>query len=143
MFDFLAKILIRPTGSTGLQMFRYLFVGAGAFVVDFSVLFLLTSCFGINYLISTPLAFLFGTAGNFVLTKLLVFRQKLSNKCREKIVFFLICAAGLGFTELIMYLLTDLCLIHYMISKVVATVVVFLWNFFAKKLILYKKSQGI
>lgn len=142
MLELLKKLLITPTKSTSLQMFRYLFVGGGAFVVDSMVLYLLTDLAKINYLISAPLAFLFGVAANFLLTKILVFRQNLRNRFFERVIFFLICFVGLLLTEGIMFFCVNICNRHYFVAKVIATAIVFLWNFFAKKLILYRNCTA-
>ena len=47
---------------------------------------------------------------------------------------------GLGLTELLMWLLTGKAGIHYLVAKVITTVIVFVWNFSAKKLILFRSK---
>ena len=142
MLVYLKRICYEETDSTVLQIIRYLFVGGISFVVDYAILFLLKEYCAVNYLIAAAFAFCGGVVANFVFTKLLVFKTVLQNKVRERAIFFLICAAGLIYTELIMYCLTDLLGIHYLLSKIVATIIVFFWNFFAKKLILYKTQKA-
>ena len=44
----------------------------------------------------------------------------------------------LGMTELILFLFTDGLSLHYMLSKAIATAVVLVWNYLARKLLLYK-----
>lgn len=81
----------------------------------------------VNYFLSTHLAF----AG----------MQARVSRQAELAVFLLISLLGLGLTELLMYLFTDKLGLHYMLSKAVAAVIVFLWNFFAKK-VLYRKDTA-
>ena len=45
---------------------------------------------------------------------------------------------GLLLTELFLWF-GDLLSVHFMLSKVVATVIVFFWNYLARKFIVYKK----
>ena len=123
-------------------MFRYLFVGGISFIADYAVLFLLKEFGALHYLLAAALAFCAGIAVNFIFTKLLVFQVVMQNKIRECTIFALICLAGLLYTEVIMYALTDLLGIHYLYSKIAATVIVFSWNFFAKKLILYRGRKA-
>jgi putative flippase GtrA len=52
-------------------------------------------------------------------------------------VFALVGLVGLGLNELIMWALTDGAGLHYMLSKVGATVVIYLWNFFIRKMLLF------
>jgi putative flippase GtrA len=40
-----------------------------------------------------------------------------------------------------MWLLADKAGIHYLVSKVITTVLVFIWNFIAKKTILFSKAD--
>ena len=123
-------------------MFRYLFVGGISFIADYAVLFLLKEFGSLHYLLAAALAFGAGIAVNFILTKLLVFQVIMQNKFYERSIFTLICLAGLLYTEGIMFILTDLFGVHYLFSKIAATVIVFFWNFFAKKLILYRGRKA-
>lgn len=144
-FDLLKKfdikgILITPTTNSFLQFFRYLFVGGIATIVDGGILFILTDFAHIYHLISAAIAFIFGLLANFYLSKLLVFKGSKVNLSLS--AEFIGCAVvgtiGLIFTELILILFTDFFAIHYMISKIIATVIVFLWNYVARKKLIYK-----
>jgi putative flippase GtrA len=144
-FDLLKKfdikgILITPTTNSFLQFFRYLFVGGIATIVDGGILFILTDFAHIYHLISAAIAFIFGLLANFYLSKLLVFKGSKVNLSLS--AEFMGCAVvgtiGLIFTELILILFTDFFAIHYMISKIIATVIVFLWNYVARKKLIYK-----
>ena len=144
-FDLLKKgnfkaIFTEPTNNGFLQFFRYLFVGGVATVVDWGTLFLLTECANIYFLISTSIAFLAGLVTNFVLSKQLVFK---ANEARvspvmEFLSYAIIGVIGLGITELIMILFTNYLALHYMLSKVIATVVVLFWNYTARRFAIYK-----
>ncbi len=142
MLQWIKRVFWAETDSTAVQMFRYLFVGGVSFVADYAVLFLLKEFGALHYLLAAALAFCAGIIINFILTKLLVFQVVMQNKIRERTIFALICLAGLLYTEGIMFILTDLLGAHYLISKIVATVIVFFWNFFAKKLILYRGRKA-
>ena len=139
-FD-LKGIFITPTKNGFLQFFRYLFVGGIATIVDWGILFLLTDFAHIYHLVSAVIAFIAGLITNFVLSKLLVFKANEArvNVVNEFISYAVIGVIGLGITELIMYILTDLNNVHYMISKIIATVIVLAWNYLARKMIIYKK----
>ena len=146
-FDFLKKfdlkgIFITPTKNGFLQFFLYVFVGGIATVVDWGVLFLLTDFAHIYHLISAVISFIAGLITNFILSKLLVFKASEArvSPVLEFVSYALIGVIGLGITELIMFLFTNHWqLLHYMISKVIATFVVLAWNYIARKVILYKK----
>lgn len=139
-FD-LKGIFISPTKNGFLQFLRYLFVGGIATVVDWGILFLLTDFFNVYHLVSAIIAFIAGLITNFFLSKLLVFKvnEARVNPVMEFISYAIIGVIGLGITELIMFLFTDCWNIHYLISKVIATVIVLAWNYIARKLIVYKR----
>lgn len=144
-FDLLKKldlkgIFLTPTKNGFLQFFRYLFVGGIATVVDWGVLFGLTELFDLHHLVSAVFAFVAGLATNFLLSKLLVFsaNEARTNGFLEFLGYVLIGVIGLGITELILYVFSDHWALHYMLSKVIATVVVLVWNYLARKLLLYK-----
>jgi putative flippase GtrA len=127
--------------STFIQLFRYTFVGGFAFIVDFSCLYLLTEFLHLHYLISAAIAFLFGLTVNYILSVLWVFNDRaLSNKFVEFIVFALIGVVGLGLNELFLWYLTDIAGIYYLLSKIITAFIVYFWNFFARKIILFNKG---
>lgn len=138
-FD-LKGIFIVPTQNAFLQFFRYVFVGGIATVVDWGVLFSLTEYIQVHYLVSTGIAFVFGLITNFLLSKQLVFKANEAkvNAVVEFVSYAVIGVVGLGITELIMILLTSCWHVHYMISKVIATIIVLFWNYTARKITLYK-----
>lgn len=144
-FDLLKKfdlkgLFVLPTTNGFLQFFRYVFVGGVATVVDWGVLFVLTDLCKLYHLISAIVSFIAGLMVNFVLSKLLVFNANEArvNKVFELLGYAVIGVVGLGITELIMYLFSDLAHLHYMLSKMIATAVVLIWNYLARKFILYK-----
>ncbi len=135
----LRQLLIEPSESTGVQLFRYLFVGGLAFVLDFGALYVLTSRAGLHYLTSAAIAFLLGLIANYLLSRAWVFpRRKMRNTGIEFAVFAGIGLIGLGLNELGMWLLSGIAGLHYLIAKMCTTAVVFFWNFAARKLSLFR-----
>ena len=138
-FD-LKGLFITPTKNSILQFFRYVFVGGIATVADWGILYFLTSAAGIHHLVSAVISFLAGLAVNFVLSRFFVFKadEARFNASAEFIGYGLIGAAGLGITEAIMFVMTDRLSVHYMISKMTATAIVLVWNYIARKKIIYR-----
>lgn len=141
--DKIKKILFQPTTNTLLQLFRYSFVGGFSFLGDGIVLFLLEKV-GLHYTFAAALSFIVGLMINFLLSKALVFKNQESNKSmkaqyfKEFVVYGIIGIVGLVLTELIMLLLIEIFNIYFMLSKIVAAIIVLMWNFLARKFILYK-----
>ena len=121
------------------QFLRYSVVGGLAFIVDYGTLVMLTEVFGLHHLLSAAISFVLGLVCNYLLSTAWVFGEsKLENKYAEFISFAVIGIIGLGFNELIIYLGTDICHLHYMLSKIISTVIVFFWNFTARRFLLFK-----
>lgn len=136
------KLFVEPTENVLLQLFRYGFVGGAAFVVDYATLFVLTNNVGVQYLWSAAIAFVLGLVANYLLSISWVFRNRGSlSRWQEFLFFAVVGVVGLGFNELIMYACTDLMHIHYMVSKLISTAIVFFWNFFARKYLLFTKKK--
>ena len=133
----LKSLFITPTSNALIQFFRYIFVGGVAFLADGGSLFLIEAI-GVNYLIAAIFAFIIGLVCNFLLSKLMVFQKSDKDGKVEFAVYGVIGVIGLGITEIIMYVLTEIAGIYLMLSKVVAAAIVLIWNFVARKLVLYR-----
>ena len=133
------KLLKDQTDKTRIQLFRYLFVGGAAFIVDFITLFILTDFFGIYYLISAAIAFILGLIANYFLSISWVFnRRTLDNRTFEFGIFAVIGIVGLGLNEVFIWYFTQDLQIYYLFSKIFAAIIILFWNFFARKLTLFR-----
>ena len=140
MRKLLNAIFIEPTDNTLLQLFRYGFVGGAAFAVDYGTLFLFTHFVGVPYLCSSAVAFILGLISNYLLSIIWVFKKSGTMQRWQEFMFFAIIGGiGLIFNELIMYAGTDILQLHYMVSKLISTAIVFFWNFFARKFLLFNR----
>lgn len=127
------------TNNTLVQLFRYTFVGGIAFLFDFGSLYFLTDRMYVHYLVSAALAFLVGITVNYLLSIAWVFQVRtMKNIWVEVSIFAVIGIIGLGLNEIIIWFFTELVKFHYLISKLVSTVCVYLWNFFARKFVLFR-----
>ena len=141
------------TDNTFIQFFRYLFVGGFAFVIDYGTLMLLVEVFGFNAKLAAVVAFILGLIVNYILSTLWIFRNsKINNRLAEFAAFAVIGVIGLGINELIIWLFDDVIAPrrpldfipedkYYLIGKLVSTAVVFVWNFAARKFIIFNKNS--
>lgn len=135
----IAKLFKEKTDNINIQIFRYVFVGGLAYVVDFGSLFVFTEFFRVYYLTSAALAFLLGSITNYILSTIWVFNKRtLKNKWFEFGIFALIGIVGLGLNQFFMYYFTEHIHLHYLFSKCISAVIVFSWNFFARRFILFR-----
>ncbi len=137
--EVLWRIFFGKTDSTLQQLARYVVVGGLAFVIDFGSLYLLTSHAGLHYLASAALAFLLGLTANYLLSRTWVFQNRtLSSTTIEFLAFAGIGLVGLGLNEVIMWCGSEFLHLHYLLAKIVSTAIVFIWNFTARKLTLFR-----
>ena len=128
------KIFIEKTDNSLLQFIRYFFVGGVAAVVNIGMLFIFTDVCHIYYLVSNIISFTLGLIVNYILSKLLVFQDKVSlSTSKEFIIYAIIGVVGLGIDTLLMSIFTDTFNVYYMLSKIISTLLVFIWNFGARK----------
>jgi len=135
------KTLVKGN-STHAQMFRYAFVAGFGLVVDFGTVVFTKQVLGFHYLIAACAGFLLGLIVTYYLSNLMVFGAPKGDKRKLFIIFALIGLVGLGILNLLMWALTGGLGLNYIISKALATIVVFAWNFFARKQ-LYKDADEL
>lgn len=140
----LRERLSRPTAGWLSQLIRYALSGGLAFVVDFGLLWLMTTVLGLYYQVGVGCGYLAGLAITYTLSTLWIFDEhRTSNRLVEIVGFALIGLVGMVATHCLMYLLTDLWLgeDYYLVAKLLTTALVTILNFILKKYILFTKTQ--
>lgn len=117
------------------QIFRFGLVGGTAFLIDYGILFCLTEFAGVNYLISGTISFSVSVVFNYLSSRFWVFEVKAdTNKVWEFVIFLILSVIGLGINQLIMYIGVDKFGIYYMLTKIIATFIVMVYNFVTRKM---------
>lgn len=146
MKELINKLFIERTTNIKLQFLRYIFVGGFAAVVNIGLLYIFTDVLKIYYLISNVIGFIGGLTVNYILSKKFIFsEEKQINKTLEFTIYAAIGIGGLGLDTLLMWAFTSGIGIYYLISKILSTILVFIWNFSGRKmlyLILDKRSNN-
>lgn len=141
-----ASALVRDVFSgradnVAVQLLRYGIAGLTAATVDTGLLALLTEVFGERLLLLwTAIAFSCGLATTYLLSINWVFSKRNMNRAAELIIFIIIGLVGLGLTELLVWIFAIKLDWHYLLAKVTAATTVFIWNFTAKKLLLFRNK---
>ena len=155
------NLFVGDTDNTFIQFFRSLFVGGIATIVDMAVLIFLREVFRIPESIAAVFGFIAGLAVNYIISTYWVFaKAKVKNRAVDFIAFGIIGVIGLGLTQLIIEPFAmkgmfgqGILVAHgvfgsllpvdkyYIIGKMLSVVLVYMWNFFARKFLLYNKSE--
>lgn len=121
------------------ELFRFAFTGGVCFVVEFLCLTLMVELLRVPVLIATAIAFLISVAVNYVLCVKWVFTGAQDGGAAVRTAFLITSGMGFGLNELFMWLLNIVLGVHYMIAKVISTLLVMIWNYFTKRLVLKGK----
>ena len=124
-----------------LQIIKFGIVGIIATIVDFGVLVTLKELLHIDVLVSSAISFCISVAVNYILSTTFVFRGKNQDKIREIIIFVLLRIGGLCLNQLILWIGIKFTTIYYLIVKVIALVVVPVYNFITRKIFLETKEK--
>ena len=126
------------------QFLRYFVTGGLAFIVDFGVFSLALYYFNIHYLVANLIGLMAGNVVNYLLSLGWVFsaekRTMEKHRLLEITVFVIISLLGMGLNELLLLLMVGYAGLNEMFSKIVAAGVVLVYNFLARKFILFKKK---
>ncbi|GAA4355557.1 GtrA family protein [Angustibacter luteus] len=116
------------------QVRDYFGVAAVGLLVDVGVLVALTSGLGVNHLVGATAGFLCGLVVTYVLSERYVFSSpKIVHAGARFLLFAAIGLVGLFLLDGLMWLLTDRLGLFYLWSKALATAVVYVWNFVARR----------
>ncbi len=119
-------------------MISYFFVGLGAAITEWVVFYLLDEKVGFHYAVATSLAYILSTFVNWLLGRLITFRKSGIGIIKELVGVYLASAVGLIINIVLMFALVDLLHINEIMSKIISTGIVFFWNFYIRKKVIYK-----
>ena len=132
------KELIQKNQKLINQILKFGVVGVIAFLIDYGLLYILTEYANIYYLISSIISFTVSLIFNYILSIKWVFDVTKKQTYKEVFVFVVLSVIGLGINQLVMYLGSDIMHIYYMLTKLVATAIVMVWNFITRKIFIEK-----
>ncbi len=129
-----------PSSNILIQMFRYGVSGGIAFVVDFTVMLFFHEIVAVNTSLAATLGFCAGLVITYVMSIGWIFdKRRIEKPLIEFFIFALIGGVGIVMTYYIMIKLQESLDYDYTILKLITTFIVTLFNFAAKKLLLFTK----
>jgi putative flippase GtrA len=112
-----------------LKFVKFSLVGLSGVFVDFGVTFLCKETFRIQKYVANSLGFILAATSNYMMNRIWTFQSTNPNIMMEFSRFFIIALIGLLMNLLIIWAMTGKFKVNFYISKLVATLVVTLWNF--------------
>lgn len=120
------------------QLIKFGIVGGIAFLIDYSLLYILTEFIGIYYLYSSIISFTVSLIFNYILSTKWVFDVNHKQTLKDLIIFVILSIIGLGINQLVMYITVELMHVYYMLSKIGSTAIVMIYNFITRKIFIEK-----
>ena len=124
------------------EMLRFAVAGGVGFVIDYGLTYVFTAFVGLHYLLATALAFAISVVANYFMCAYWVFQGADVKNVGVKAGFLATSLIGLGLNELFMYLLVDLAHVPVMLAKLIAVVLVMIWNYISKRKVLVKQPKN-
>lgn len=134
--DYLKHIysLMRRTGEL-IRFAKYCLVGVSGILVNMGLLWLLTEFAGLFYLQSAIISIESSIISNFILNDVFTFPERRSRGARQfikrMVKFNVVSLAGLGLNMTVLWFLTDVFGVYYLLSNIFGIAVATLWNYLA------------
>lgn len=125
------------------QFIKFCIVGGTSALINFVIYYSFTQFLFVWYIYSAIWGFCFSAIFNFTVNKLWTFRNKERGRrvVNQLVKFLVVIFSGLIFNTAIIYGLTELAGIHWLLSWVFATGLVTFWNFSFNRFWTFKHHQ--
>lgn len=127
-----------------MEIFKYAIIGGLCTLFDFLCFFIYANLFHYNYLMVSTISFSIAVFINYFLciNFLFVSGNRFSKRV-EVISLFIISTIGLGIHQAILYCSVDLAERGLITAKVIATGIVFIWNYLGRKHVVFSPSKNL
>ncbi|WP_234121368.1 GtrA family protein [Clostridium hydrogenum] len=125
-----------------IEKISYLIFGGFTTIINLASYWILTSKLNLNYMIASVFAWVFAVIFAFVTNKLFVFKsysKDLNVLLKETISFFTFRFISLFIDLGTMFLCVQMLRIHNFVAKIIANIIVVIFNYAASKLVIFKK----
>ena|SRR5690554_816434 len=114
-----------------LKFIKFSIVGLSGVFIDFLITWFTKERLKWNKYIANSLGFITAASSNYILNKFWTFQTYKNEMLFEYISFVSIALVGLAINNLIIYFLTNKYQINFYLSKIIAIIIVTIWNFLA------------
>lgn len=111
------------------QFIRFCLVGTFNAILYYSIYLFLNRIFSLYYLLANFVGAFISITSSFILNKNWTFRNKDNRAAKQYIKFWIMALCGLGFNEIILFLLVKYFGIYDLLAMAFAIAIVLFWNF--------------
>ena len=119
-----------------IQLIKFGIVGIVATIIDVGVLMLLKEIMRVPVLPASAVSFAVSVTANYILSMMFVFKGNQESRLKEFVIFVILSLGGLLLNQIIMWVGTEIVVIHYLVVKGCATLLVPIYNFVTRKIFL-------
>mgnify|MGYP002621527726 CR=1 FL=1 len=116
-----------------IQIIKFIIVGGIATIIDWIIYYLLYNYVNIKPLYANIISYSISTIYNYLASIKIVFDVKKNDFKRNFIIFVIFSLMGLLLSEMLIYLMIDKLSFNKMISKILSTIIVMIFNFITRK----------
>ena len=126
------------------NIIAYAIVGFSGTLVEWFLYYLLSKVFNVYYLIATVLSVGVATFANWLLGRLIAFRKAPKQNVKAEITkIYIISIGGIILNTILMLVFHDIVGIEGMLSKMMASFLVFFYNYSVRAFVLYKSKKTL
>ncbi len=118
-----------PSGQALRRFLTYSAIGTSTSALDFYFLWVLTSQFGVHYLISSGVMFLIAATLDYLADRHFVFGNSKRDGEMGYLYFLAILGAGLVMTLLAMAVMVEIFNCNYLVSRIIVAGAVGMWSY--------------
>lgn len=123
------------------RVIKFGIVGFVGLLIDFSITYVLKESLELNKYIANTCGFVVAASNNYFLNRRWTFKSSNHKVMKEYSFFLIISIIGLLLNNFIIVALSDVLFdLNFYISKVIAVLIVFLWNYFMNSYFTFRYS---
>ncbi|MCX6245197.1 MAG: GtrA family protein [Bacteroidetes bacterium] len=112
-----------------LKFIKFCIVGFSGVFVDFGTTYFFKEVLKVQKYVANAIGFTLAATTNYLLNRVWTFQSTNPHIVQEFSRFFVIALIGLGINSAIIWLMNGKFKVNFYLSKLVATLIVTLWNF--------------
>lgn len=126
-----------------LSLIKFGFTGMSGLVVDFSITWLLKDELHLNKFLANAAGFSMAVISNYIINRLWTFSERERSKVSKQFASFLaVSLIGLLLNSGFVYLFNERLMLNFYLSKAIAIILVFFWNFSANYFFVFNNRKS-
>ena len=123
------------------QLTLFFCIGGGITLAELAGFYILYKFFGVHYILASLIMFVLASGVGVWLYRRFVFGETHLHRCLEVGLTYLINTIGIGLNSLILWLCVEFLGFEAIVAKILASLLVAFYGFYARKIVIYRKDS--